>query len=100
MGETVEQRQSHPDGNSPDRVAALRAEIAHTRADLGQTVEALAAKADVKARARESLHDLSDRGREWVNRFGDAVRRRPVSIAAAVAAAALLLALVRWRRSR
>ena len=36
--------------------AALREEIARTRADLGQTVEALAAKADVKARAQEAVH--------------------------------------------
>ena len=38
----------------PD-VAALRAEIAQTRADLGETVQALAAKADVKARAKEQV---------------------------------------------
>jgi hypothetical protein len=35
--------------------AALREEIARTRADLGHTVEALAAKADVKARAQEAV---------------------------------------------
>ncbi|WP_433084777.1 DUF3618 domain-containing protein [Dactylosporangium sp. CA-052675] len=34
----------------------LRAEIARTRAGLGETVEALAAKADVKARAQEAVH--------------------------------------------
>jgi O6-methylguanine-DNA--protein-cysteine methyltransferase len=33
----------------------LRAEIRQTRADLGETVQALAAKADVKARAKESM---------------------------------------------
>jgi hypothetical protein len=31
----------------------LREQVEHTRAELGQTVEALAAKADVKARAQE-----------------------------------------------
>jgi hypothetical protein len=35
---------------------ALRQEIARTRAGLGQTVEALAAKADVKGRAQEAVH--------------------------------------------
>ncbi|WP_432987307.1 DUF3618 domain-containing protein [Dactylosporangium sp. CA-233914] len=35
---------------------AIRAEIARTRAGLGETVEALAAKADVKARAQEAVH--------------------------------------------
>jgi cobalamin biosynthesis Mg chelatase CobN len=41
-------------GAKPD-VAALRAEIKQTRAELGETVQALAAKADVKARAKESV---------------------------------------------
>ena len=36
-------------------MAALRAEIKQTRAELGETVQALAAKADVKARAKESV---------------------------------------------
>jgi cobalamin biosynthesis Mg chelatase CobN len=38
----------------PD-LETLRAEIRQTRADLGETVQALAAKADVKARAKESV---------------------------------------------
>jgi hypothetical protein len=41
-------------GGKPD-IAALRAEIKQTRAELGETVQALAAKADVKARAKESV---------------------------------------------
>jgi hypothetical protein len=43
----------HSQDADPD---ALRAEIARTRAGLGETVEALAAKADVKARAQEAVH--------------------------------------------
>jgi cobalamin biosynthesis Mg chelatase CobN len=35
----------------------LRDEIAHTRAELGETVEALAAKADVKARLQQTAAD-------------------------------------------
>lgn len=38
----------------PD-MAALREEIKQTRTELGETVQALAAKADVKARAKESV---------------------------------------------
>ncbi|GAA3934133.1 hypothetical protein GCM10023085_14300 [Actinomadura viridis] len=38
---------------TPAGTAALREEIEQTRRELGDTVEALAAKADVKARARE-----------------------------------------------
>jgi hypothetical protein len=41
-------------GGKPD-LEALRAEIRQTRAELGETVQALAAKADVKARAKESV---------------------------------------------
>jgi Protein of unknown function (DUF3618) len=93
----------HPNGRqqtATERVAALRAEIEHTRADLGETVQALAAKADVKARMRNGVHEMSDRGRELAVRFGDSVRRRPVPIVAAVGAAIAILALLRWRRNR
>jgi len=41
-------------GGKPD-LEALRAEIRQTRSELGETVQALAAKADVKARAKESV---------------------------------------------
>jgi len=41
-------------GGKPD-VDALREEIKQTRAELGETVQALAAKADVKARAKEQV---------------------------------------------
>ncbi|MEV6928571.1 DUF3618 domain-containing protein [Dactylosporangium sp. NPDC051485] len=44
------------DGHRPVDPEMLRAEIARTRADLGQTMEALAARADVKGRAQEAVH--------------------------------------------
>jgi cobalamin biosynthesis Mg chelatase CobN len=44
----------------PD-VDALREEIAQTRADLGETVQALAAKADVKARAKDQVEQTKQR---------------------------------------
>jgi hypothetical protein len=44
-------------------VDALRDEIAHTRAELGETVQALAARADVPARARASAQRTADRVR-------------------------------------
>lgn len=40
---------------------ALREEIRQTRAELGETVQALAAKADVKRRLRQSAARTSDR---------------------------------------
>ncbi|MFG1609960.1 DUF3618 domain-containing protein [Actinoplanes sp. NPDC049265] len=47
--------------NGKPDVAALRAEIAQTRAELGETVQALAAKADVKARAKEQVEQTKQR---------------------------------------
>jgi hypothetical protein len=40
-----------------DDADALRSEIAQTRTELGETAEALAAKADVKARAADAVSD-------------------------------------------
>jgi ElaB/YqjD/DUF883 family membrane-anchored ribosome-binding protein len=47
-------------GGKPD-VEALRAEIKQTRAELGETVQALAAKADVKARAKEQVEQTKQK---------------------------------------
>ena len=48
-------------GALPDDPEQLRLEIERTREQLGETVEALVAKADVKARARERAELLSQR---------------------------------------
>jgi hypothetical protein len=47
----------------------LRAEIEQTRADLGETVQALAAKTDVKARAKGAAADAAGRAKD---KLGDA----------------------------
>jgi Protein of unknown function (DUF3618) len=41
----------------------LRADIEQTREDLGDTVEALAAKTDVKAQAKQRVEELKGNGR-------------------------------------
>jgi hypothetical protein len=97
---------------------ALRREIARTRAELGETVQALAAKADVKARAREQVEQTKDRVRERVAQFagtarssartsahdaGVAARRNPVPLGALLGAAAALvvvLIVIRGRNNR
>jgi hypothetical protein len=43
------------EASTPAEPQQLRDEIEQTRADLGETVQALAAKTDVKARAKEKL---------------------------------------------
>ena len=59
-------------GSAPVDADALRAEIAATRAQLGETVEALAMKTDVRARTKEAIDqtvtDAKDRGHQAINR--------------------------------
>jgi hypothetical protein len=107
-------------------VETLRREIAQTRAELGETVQALAAKADVKARLQETADDAKARVREGLQnaavearsalsgattaapakaqalavRTGRTVRSNPVPFVAAIGAVALVVLFVRWRRSR
>ncbi|MFC0005377.1 DUF3618 domain-containing protein [Micromonospora siamensis] len=51
-------------GNGTGDKEALREEIRRTRVELGETMELLAAKADVKARLRESAEQAKERMRE------------------------------------
>jgi Protein of unknown function (DUF3618) len=51
---------------TPTDPGELRAEIAATRADLGQTIEALSAKTDVKARAKGAASDAVEQTKEKV----------------------------------
>jgi transcription initiation factor TFIIIB Brf1 subunit/transcription initiation factor TFIIB len=70
----------------------IEQEIERTRQRLGETVEELAAKADVKARVRDKTVGLSRRARQ-----SQVVQRRwPL----AVAAAGLVIAAAFWRRRR
>lgn len=73
----------------------LREEIRRTRAELGDTVQALAAKADVKARMRASAEHTRQRAEA-------AVRGNPVpwaAMAVGAAAAIILLMVIQRRRS-
>jgi hypothetical protein len=81
-------------GNGKVDTEALRAEIRQTRAELGETVQALAAKADVKARVRTSVAHTTERAREN--------RTQLVAAATAVtgALAAIVVLLVMRKRSR
>jgi ElaB/YqjD/DUF883 family membrane-anchored ribosome-binding protein len=71
-------------------IEELRAEIKQTRADLGETVQALAAKADVKARAMDQV----EQARERVRRNGVPI----VLVVAGVAAVVGVILIVRGRR--
>lgn len=71
-----------PDKRTPEQI---RAEIDATREELGDTVEALAEKTDVKAHAQAKIEE---------------VRRNPKPVAIAVAGIVIVAFLLwRWRRT-
>jgi len=76
----------HPPAS--DERARLEEEIRQTRRELGETVEALSHRLDVKSRARSKLEA-----------GGRAVRSNPLPAGAAVAVAVMaLVGIVVWRR--
>jgi hypothetical protein len=98
-------------GHASDNPELIRQEIERTRQQLGETVDRLAAKADVKSRARAEAAVLTGRlkssgrsaagsARQAMSK-GTAAGRRyrvPLSMAAAVLVAAALAATLRRQR--
>ncbi|GLZ02970.1 hypothetical protein Acsp03_04370 [Actinomadura sp. NBRC 104412] len=84
--------------------AQLRAEIERTRRDLGDTVAALAAKTDVKTRARESADrvraDMSARSRRMAQGAREAPKVPMIAVGVAGLAAAALVAGLRMKAGR
>ena len=94
---------------SADDQQELEKEIEQTREQLGQTVEALAARVDVKARAQQELGQLTARLKGTANQakqqaaqVGQQIRKRPVPAAAtagAIGALVLFFTVIRrWTR--
>ena len=87
---------------SPDDQQELEKEIEQTREQLGQTVEALAAKVDVKARAQQKLSQLQDKAKQQATQAGQHIKKRPVPVAASasgiVSLVLFFIAIRRWRR--
>ena len=83
----------------------IEADIAATRERLAASVDALADKVNVKARAQEKIDDTKQRAQDLLGRATDQARRapRPVQLAVLGVPVALLLALIiaqiRRRRS-
>jgi hypothetical protein len=90
--------------------SAIRADIERERRELGETVAALAEKADVKSQAHRKISETRetiDRKKEEVLASGQrvagldhepgAAQRRTIVILGGVAAAVLVIALVRRR---
>ena len=80
------------DSSASNDPETIREEIERTRDELADTVDALHAKLDVKAQAKQKLADLKDQA---TTQDG---RPRPELIAGAVAVVVLVAALVWWRR--
>lgn len=91
----------------PDDQAALRDEIEETRAELGETVEALSAKADVKGQVKEKVEERKEqlRGQQAqaeakLGELREQAKGNPLPLAAAAGGAILLLLVVRRLRRR
>jgi hypothetical protein len=82
----------------------LQADIEHTRKELGETVQALSQKLDVKERTKQKAAETRDRVREKAQTLRHtAVEDQRVKRGAPVAAAILIVAVVGiivWRRRR
>ncbi len=81
-------------GDGSGEITRLRQDIVQTRAELGATVEALAARADVRARVRETAEGAKLRMR----RSAQDAARSPVPWVVLLAAAAAVTAFVVLKR--
>jgi len=87
--------------SDPASAAELQQEIERTREHLGQTVEELAAKADVKSRARAKTAEVKRKAADMsgqVRRSQVVQRRWP--LAAAAAGIILIGSIAVWRRRK
>jgi hypothetical protein len=104
----------------PDSPQQLREEIEQTREHLGETVDQLAAKVDVKSRAQARTAELagqvtrqarnavaqareqaaSDPVRQAAAKGGDAARKYRVPLSAAAAGLLTAIAIIIWRGSK
>jgi uncharacterized protein DUF3618 len=82
-------RTAGPPVDEPRSPAQIQADIERTREEVGDTVEALAAKTDVKARAQERVNEVKAQ-------MPEKVRQNPMPL---IGAGALLLAFLIGRRS-
>ena len=91
-----------PGDAPPDSIQALTEEIRRTREDVGETVAALAAKADIMARARAKASEVAGRLRDTAGKVKEqmAVPRQRRVILAAAGVALLAGVLIAGRRRR
>ena len=95
--EALEQGDKPEQPIDPDQ---LRGEIAEAREELGETVEALVAKVDVKGRAKDTVYEQKARARAKLNEVTERVKEKPARVAAVGVGVGALLLLVLLRRRR
>lgn len=81
----------------PDDPQRIRAEIERTREHLGATVEQLAARMDIKSRARAQAAQLAGRARTQVTRV---TREQRIPLAAAAVGTLTAISVTIWLRRR
>ena len=91
-----------PGDAPPDDIQALTEEIKRTREDVGETIAALAARADIKARARQRTSEVTGRLRDIADKVKEQMavprqRRVVLTAAFAVLLAGVLIARLRRR---
>jgi hypothetical protein len=102
--------------SAPTTVEGLRHEIERTRAELGETVTALTAKIDVKARLHDSAEQarkrvrvrvrgavdraVPERAQQAAGRVGHAAARHRTSLILAAATGLVAVLTIRWQRRR
>jgi gas vesicle protein len=69
-----------PGDAPPDGIQALTEEIERTREDIGETVAALAAKADLMARAREKASEVAGRLTDTAGKVKEKVKEQAAAI--------------------
>ena len=82
---------------TPDEI---RREIERTRRELGDTVDALSQKEEVKEQARAKKDEVTQQARVKTNEAQDRVKANPAPFAAAIGGALALLLVLRFLRSR
>lgn len=95
-----------PENDAAREADALRESIEETRAELGQTVEALAEKADVKAQVKEKVDERKEQLRETqhqaqakIGDVGEQAKQNRVPVIAGAAGVLLLVLLLLRSRS-
>jgi hypothetical protein len=97
-----------PDGTRPEPgpdagIDDITADIEHTRKELGETVQALSAKLDVKERAKEKAEETKQRVVHKADTLRHAATdspRRAVPVAALVLVGLLTVGIVIWKKHR